>query len=65
MTDVINRSIQNLKFENFLSNNIELTDKAITFLKEHKPNNAIILSAGYGLRMVPIHQVKPKAFLEV
>lgn len=62
---VINRSIQNLKSEEFISENLELTEKAFAFLKDHKPHNAIILAAGYGLRMVPINQVKPKALLEV
>lgn len=62
---VINRSIQTLKSEGFLVNDLSLTEKAFSFLKQHSPKNAIILAAGYGLRMVPINQVKPKALLEI
>lgn len=62
---VTNRSIQTLKAEGFLTEDLSLTEKSYTFLNEHKPQNAIILAAGYGLRMVPINQVKPKALLEI
>ena len=62
---VINRSIQNLKNEGFLKDDLILTEKAFSFFEHHKPKNAVILAAGYGLRMVPINQVKPKALLEI
>ena len=34
-------------------------------LEEKKPENAIILAAGFGMRMVPINVEVPKGILEV
>ena len=52
---VVNQSLKNLVREGFLSDDMQLTKKAIHLLEEGKPQNAIILAAGFGMRMVPIN----------
>ena len=34
-------------------------------MAKHRPKNAVILAAGYGMRMVPINMETPKGLLEV
>ncbi len=62
---VINRSINNLKAEGYLDNQVRLTDKALTEIQARSPKNAIILSAGLGVRMVPVNLSIPKGLLEI
>lgn len=62
---LINKSISNLRENDYIATNLNLTSKAKQFLENSKPQNAIILAAGYGLRMVPINQNKPKALLTI
>ena len=60
-----NKLVSGLKTEGYLEDNLCITQKGKEFLDFAKPKNAIILAAGYGLRMVPINQNKPKALLTV
>ena len=62
---VINRSIKNLTSEGYINNNVQLTKKAIDEINARSPENAVILAAGFGMRMVPINLSTPKALLEV
>ena len=62
---LVNKVVSNLREKDYLTENLFLTEKAKTFLENLHPKNAIILAAGYGLRMVPINQNKPKALLTV
>lgn len=62
---IVNRSIKNLIKAGLLNENISLTSKALKYFETNKPRNAIILAAGFGMRMVPINMSTPKAFLEV
>ena len=62
---VINRSIKNLTAEGYLDNNVRLTKKAEAEIFDRSPKNAIILAAGFGMRMVPINLSTPKGLLEV
>lgn len=62
---VVNRSVKELIKEGYVSQEIKLTSKAIKEFKEKKPQNAIILAAGFGMRMVPINTETPKGLLEV
>lgn len=62
---IINRSIKNLIKEGYLDSKIKLTGKALAELEDKKPRNAIILAAGFGMRMVPINTEVPKGLLEV
>ena len=49
----------------FLDSKMKLTKKAKKFIKDYSPKNAIILAAGYGMRMVPINTETPKGLLTV
>lgn len=62
---VVNRSLKNLITSGYLDEYIRLTDKAKKELAEKSPKNAIILAAGFGMRMVPINTQTPKALMEV
>ena len=62
---IVNRAIKSLIEKKYLDNNMKLTDMAKLEFESKKPKNAIILSAGFGMRMVPINLELPKAFLEV
>ncbi len=62
---VVNRSLRALAEEGYLDGEMRLTEKARAELQEKAPQNAIILAAGFGMRMVPINLSTPKALLEV
>ena len=62
---VVNRSLRTLIDEGYLTDQAQLTDKAREEIKNKAPKNAIILAAGFGMRMVPINLSTPKALLEV
>lgn len=62
---LVNRCLKELLFEEYIDTNMQLTAKAYSALNENKPRNAIILAAGYGMRMVPINTEVPKGLLEV
>lgn len=62
---MVNRSIKNLIAEGYLTEDISLTDYAKQEAREHTPKNAVILAAGFGLRMIPINTETPKGLLEV
>lgn len=62
---VVNRSLKNLIKEGYVDEFIRPTELAKKELKEKAPKNAIILAAGFGMRMVPINTQSPKALMEV
>ena len=62
---VVNRSLRQLIEDGYLSDQAQLTAKAKETIKACAPCNAIILAAGFGMRMVPINLSTPKALLEV
>ncbi len=62
---VINRSIKNLTEDGYLNIKGQLTKKAKDIIKARSPRNAIILAAGFGMRMVPINLSTPKALIEI
>lgn len=62
---LVNQTVNELMTEGYLTEHLGLTDKALAVLKPRKPKAAVILAAGYGLRMVPIGSEIPKALLEV
>ena len=61
---LVNRTLQTLKQAQYLDKYAQLTGKAISLLEARKPEHAVILAAGYGMRMVPVSNT-PKALLEV
>lgn len=62
---LVNRSVKNLVKNGFLDEKMCLTELSRDRLAAGRPQNAIILAAGFGMRMVPINMETPKALLEV
>ena len=62
---IVNRSLKNLLSEGYINEDSSLTEKAKELCKENAPKNAVILAAGYGMRMVPINTEIPKGLLTV
>lgn len=62
---VVNRSLKTLADGGYLSADLQPTAKALREYEAGAPRNAIILAAGFGMRMVPINLTTPKALLEV
>lgn len=61
----VNKSIKLLIEEGYLEEQMKPTEKAILQFENNRPKNAIILAAGFGMRMVPINMETPKGLLEV
>lgn len=62
---VVNRSVKYLEQEGYLDSKMQLTKKAEEYIDKATPKQAVILAAGFGMRMVPINLESPKAFLKV
>lgn len=62
---IVNRCLKNLTKYGLLNENMSLTKGAEEVVLKHKPKNAVILAAGFGMRMVPINYETPKALLTV
>lgn len=61
----VNDSVKYLIENGYLKDGFSITSKANILMEISKPNNAIILAAGYGMRMIPINNEVPKGLLEV
>lgn len=61
----VNQSLRNLQEQGYLSAEMSLTAKALKLLESHRPQRAVILAAGYGMRMIPINTETPKGLLQV
>lgn len=61
----VNRISKDLQQEGYLNSEYALTQKAKDLLSKKHPHNAVILAAGYGMRMVPINMETPKGLLEI
>lgn len=62
---IVNRSIKILCQKEYLDEDMQPTMKARLEMAYKSPKNAVILAAGYGMRMVPINVEMPKGLLEV
>lgn len=62
---IVNQALKELQRQAYVDTEYRLTEKAKYFLKQRKPQNAIILAAGYGMRMVPINMETPKGLIEI
>lgn len=62
---IVNRSLKELIKTGYLDDNIHPTIKTINEFKQKAPRRAVILAAGFGMRMVPINTEMPKGLLEV
>ena len=61
----VNKALKNLKECGYIDGDCQLTNKATEYIDINSPRNAIILAAGYGMRMVPINTQWPKALMEI
>lgn len=61
----VNRSLKELIKNGYLNDTIQPTIRAIAESKKTSPKRAIILAAGFGMRMVPINMEMPKGLIEV
>lgn len=61
----VNRSMRELQDEGYIDELGRPTGKGQRLLADSKPRNAVILAAGYGMRMVPINTETPKGLLKV
>ena len=61
----INSALKTLVETGYLDGQMGLTKKAGNEMEEKRPKNAVILAAGFGMRMVPINVEVPKGILEV
>lgn len=61
----VNGVLKDLIAEGYADSALELTEKAKLEQKIKQPKNAVILAAGYGMRMAPINVEEPKGLLEV
>ena len=61
----VNQTLALLQEEGYLTRKYGLTEKAQIERIKNKPQNAIILATGFGMRMVPINREMPKGLLEV
>ena len=60
-----NKLINNLIMKMYLTEDFMITDAGEKLFEENKVKNAIILAAGYGMRMAPINNEIPKALLNI
>lgn len=62
---IINQSLRELHQQAYINTEYRLTEKGKYLLEQSRPQNAIILAAGYGMRMVPINMETPKGLIEI
>lgn len=62
---IVNRSIASLVEKDYLDENIQPTLIAKETYNKASPRNAVILAAGFGMRMIPINQSIPKGLIEI
>ena len=58
-------SIDDLIKRFYIDDELQLTEKGKTIVSSNQPKSAIILAAGFGIRMVPINAETPKGLIEV
>ena len=61
----VNKCIKSLLEMNYLNEELQPTEEAIRIFGGKKPQRAVILAAGFGMRMVPINTEITKGLLEV
>lgn len=62
---MVNRHIKQLEGAGLIDSEGQLTAAGQSFLANSRPRNAIILAAGFGMRMIPLNIETPKGLLEV
>lgn len=61
----VNRLVSLLQGNGYINTDLKLTAKGQQYVLNHHPKQAVILAAGYGMRMVPINMEEPKGLLEI
>ncbi len=61
----VNKSVNYLCEEGLIDKKLAVTDTGKELIKSRRPKNAVILAAGFGMRMVPINMETPKALITV
>ena len=61
----VNKALRQLTEAGYLDGQARLTDTGKQEVRRKMPERAIILAAGFGMRMVPINLSTPKALIEV
>lgn len=61
----VNQAIKNMFEQGLIDSENKITNKMKKIVEERKPQRAVILAAGYGLRMAPINMDIPKALIEI
>ena len=61
----VNKAVNRLQSGGYLDSLYRITSKGREEITRSSPRNAIILAAGFGMRMVPINLTTPKALIEV
>ena len=62
---IVNRSLQAFRDDGLVDGDYLPTEKALQLASENRSERAIILAAGYGMRMIPINAEVPKGMLTV
>lgn len=62
---MVNRSIKSLSDSGFIDSDMQVTEQGRELIRSRSPQNAIILAAGFGMRMVPINTMYTKGMLQV
>ena len=62
---IVNRYVNELQDAGYITDQMTCTNKSMEEFEIRKPQNAIILAAGFGMRMVPINTEIPKGLLEI
>ena len=61
----VNKAINTLEEKGFISSGCSLTTKAKNLINSCKPKRAVILAAGFSMRLGPINLTMPAALLEI
>ncbi len=62
---MVNRSIKCLMDNGCIGSDMQVTEKGREYIISRSPQNAIILAAGFGMRMVPINTMYTKGMLQI
>lgn len=61
----VNKCIKELIESGYIDDSVSMTQKAYLEFAQKAPSRAVILAAGFGMRMVPINTEMPKGLIEV
>lgn len=62
---MVNKCVRELLDNGFIDDKMNETIKTTKLFKENSPKRAIILAAGFGMRMIPINAQTPKGLIEI